>query len=113
MSFPDDQVRELVRLFPGVQQAGEGGLTYFLIPALQMPPERVPECTDALLCPMERDGYPSRLFFAQQITGGGPGTNWNANNVRILERNWFAVSWRVNPNLRLAQMIPAHLEAFR
>lgn len=112
MDFPADQVRELKHLCPEVKKAVEAGVTYFLLPGLAMPEGRSPAQVDALLCPTTRDGYPSRLFVAEQVAGGH-GTNWNASNVRILERNWFAVSWRVNPNLRLAQMVAAHLEAFR
>ena len=111
-SFPPDQVEELVRLFPGVQEATEAGITYFLIPSLSMPAGRTPEQLDVLLCPAGRDGYPSRLFLAQRVEGG-PARNWNASHVRILERNWHAVSWRVRPGLRLAQQLPAHLDAFR
>jgi len=34
--------------------------------------------------------------------------NWNANGVRILERNWHAFSWTVNPEPRLIQMVAAY-----
>lgn len=111
MSIAEEQVRELTDAFPGAQEAREGGVRYFLLPALSMPEGRQPSRVDALLCPTARDGYPSRLFLAEQIHGGR-GSNWNAS-VRILERNWYALSWRVNSNLRLVQMVAAHLEAFR
>ena len=112
MTFPDDEVQELVRLHPGVQRGVEAGVTYFLIPNLDLPAGRSPASTDALLCPSERDGYPSRLFLATPVPGGR-NSNFTASNVRILERNWFAVSWRIRPGLRLAQMVRAHLDAFR
>lgn len=112
MTFPTDQLQELARLFPGVKQAIEGGVTYFLLPQLVLPAGRTPERVDALLCPSGRDGYTSRLFLAQMISTTN-GLNWNANGTRILERNWFAVSWRVRDGLRLAQMVRAHLDAFR
>ena len=35
------------------------------------------------------------------------------NGVRIAERNWHAYSWKTSPNLRLAQMVAAHLRALR
>jgi hypothetical protein len=111
MDFPDDEVQEMVSLYPGVRRGIEAGVTYFLIPDLALPAGRSPASTDALFCPSERDGYPSRLFLATAVTGG-PGTNWNGN-VRVFERNWFAVSWRIRPGLRLAQMVRAHLDAFR
>lgn len=111
MAFSEQDVRELTETFPYAVEASEGGVRYFLLPSLGMPEGREPSRVDALLCPTARDGYPSRLFLAQQVHGGC-GSNWNAS-VRILERNWYALSWRVNPNLRLIQMVAAHLEAFR
>lgn len=112
MDFPDDEVRELVALYGDVQAAVEGGVTYFLFPGLMLPAGCSPATSDALLCPTPRDGYNSRLFLAQPLSAG-PGRNWSASNVRILERNWFAVSWRVPEGLRLAQKVSVHLSAFR
>jgi hypothetical protein len=112
MTFSDDEVQELAGLHPGVRRSTEAGITYFLIPNLELPPGHTPATTDALLCPTARDGYESRLFLATMLSGGR-GTNWNATQVRILERNWFAVSWKVRAGLRLAQMVRAHLDAFR
>ena len=107
MSLPDDQIRELARLFPGVQQAVEGGVTFFQIPQLNLPAGCTPERVDALLCPRPRDGYPSRLFLAEQVRS----RSWST--ARILERNWYMVSWRTREGLRLAQMVLAHLDAFK
>jgi hypothetical protein len=110
MTFPEDEVRELSRLFPGTEQSDEGGTPYFLLPQLLLPSGRSPERIDALFCPKGRDGYPSRLFFAETIASP-VARNWNG--VRILERNWYAVSWRVREGLRLAQAVRAHLDALR
>lgn len=107
VSLPDDQVRELARLFPGVQQADEGGVTFFLIPQLSLPAGCTPERVDALLCPTARDGYPSRLFLSEQVRS----RSWST--ARILERNWYTVSWRIREGLRPAQMVLAHLDAFK
>jgi hypothetical protein len=112
MSFPDDQVGELKRLCPEARQCDEGGRTYLLLPGLALPEGCSPATTTALLCPTERDGYPSRLFLAERVQSRTP-LNWNASGVRILERNWHAFSWKVNPDLRLTQMIAAHLRALR
>jgi hypothetical protein len=112
MTFPDDQVGELKWLCPTVQQCDECGQTYLLLPGLALPEGCSPINSDALLCPTERDGYPSRLFFADQVTTSAP-LNWNANAVRILDRNWHAFSWKVNRNLRLVQMVAAHLRPLR
>lgn len=112
MSFPDEQVAELRALYPGLQQATEAGVLYFLIPGLALPAGCSEASADALLCPTQRDGYESRLFLSKQITCKTT-RNWNASNIRVLERNWFAVSWKTRGGLRLAQMVSAHIEAFR
>lgn len=109
MDFPEDQIRELQQLFPRAGRADEGGVTFFVLPAVPLD-TCTPKTVDALLCPTQRDGYPSRLFVSQQIQPSRS-ANWNA--FRILERNWYAVSWRIRDGLRLAQMALAHLDAFR
>ncbi len=112
MEFPPDQIEELKILADGVASAEEGGFAYLLLPSLQLPPGCSPEKVDALLCPVPRDGYPSRLFFAQQITSREQ-RNWNVTGVRILEGNWYAFSWIVPAGLRLAQLVGAHLKGLR
>jgi hypothetical protein len=112
MSFPNDQVAELKLLCPEAAAFNEAGCTYVLLPGLNLPEGCEPACADALLCPTARDGYDSRLFFAEQIKCGNS-PNWNATCVRIGERNWHAYSWRTVPNLRLAQMVAVHLRALR
>jgi hypothetical protein len=109
MDFPEDQLKELA-LLGTVSQGQEGGLTYFLIEGLKLPDSCSPETTDALLCPQPRDGYESRLFFAEQINGP-VARNWNGQNVRILERNWHAFSWKVPAGLRLGQTVSTILSA--
>lgn len=112
MEFPPDQIEELKALADGVSAGEEGGFAYLLLPSLQLPTGCSPEKIDALLCPMPRDGYPSRLFFASQITSSEQ-RNWNATGVRILKRNWYAFSWTVPIGLRLAQLVGAHLKGLR
>jgi len=112
MEFPQDQIEELRSLYPGVSKCDEGGATFFLIPQLAMPDGCDPPSADALLSPTPRgDGYPSRLYLASQIATPTQ-RNWNGN-IRILERNWHACSWKVNVTLRLVQQVAAHLKAFR
>jgi hypothetical protein len=113
MAIGDDELRELTRQYPDVAEGTEAGVTYYLIPGIRLPEGCTPDCVDALLCPAGRDGYPSRLFLEKAVSCRHA-RNWNSSNVRILERNWFAVSWMVKaPSLRLAQLLAAHLEAFR
>jgi hypothetical protein len=112
MTFPEDQLAELKRLCPEVRQCEEAGCTYLLLPGLRLPEGCNPSVIDALLCPTTRDGYASRLFFAERVQSRAA-LNWNANRVRILERNWDAFSWRMSAEPRLIQMLAAHLRAFK
>jgi hypothetical protein len=111
MAAADEQIQELAALFSGVQQAEEAGVTYYLIPAHPMPTGSTPDEVDLLLCPTERDGYPSRLYFSSPVQSGNV-LNWNAVH-HILGRSWYAVSWRTRAGLRLAQMVSAHLDSVR
>ncbi len=114
MQFPSDQIEELKSAFPTVLIAEEGGIAYFLLPTFPLPPGNSPPTVDILLCPgAERHGYPSRLFFAQQVQSPKP-LNWNTNGVRILERNWYAYSWKIPQHgLRLMQILALHLKALQ
>jgi hypothetical protein len=112
MGRPDDPLDELLQLCPELQLAVEAGVTYYLLPNLAMPPGASPPRVDALLCPTPRDGYESRLYVAERITGGTQPLNWNGQ-IRVLERNWHAVSWRTPAGLRPAQMLATHLKAFQ
>ena len=112
MSYPEDQVAELKLLCPDASEVQEGGCSFLLLPGLHLPDGCSPARIDALLCPTARDGYPSRLVFAEKIQTKAQ-RNWNASGVRIAERNWHAFSWKTNANLRLAQMVAAHLRALQ
>lgn len=114
MAFPSDQIEELKSAFPTVFSAEEGGTTYFLIPNFELPSGSSPAVVDVLLCPTaDRHGYPSRLFFSEQVKSPKP-LNWNTNGVRIFERAWFAYSWKISqPGLRLMQILALHLKALQ
>lgn len=109
MAFSEDEVEELGRVFPGVERYSEGGEEFFLLPAVRLPNGCSPQQTDLLLCPTARDGYPSRLYFAEQVQA--PITlNWNGSYT--IERQWHAFSLRIEESgLRLAQIAKAHLRA--
>jgi len=110
MGVPDDELAELRRRHPGAKRCEEGGALFYHIPNLPLPPGCTPAQTDALLCPTPRDGYPSRLYFAQAIQG--PVTrNWNTNNVRLFERDWFAFSWSGVAGRRPADLVLAYVRA--
>lgn len=112
MTFPAEEIAELKRYCTKLSALTESGRTVLLLEGLQLPAGCTPSICDALLCPFERDGYPSRLYYSAQVTSPYP-KNWNVSNARIGERNWFAFSWRVSvPNPTLPQMLRAHLEGF-
>jgi hypothetical protein len=107
-----EQLTELAVMHPGVAMATEGGTTFYRIPTLRLPSGCSPAAVDALLCPSARDGYPSRLYYSAQIQSPNS-LNWHVQGVQILGQKWWAISWRTAEGLRLAQMVRAHLDAFR
>ena len=110
--FPKDEVEELKALVPDVSVANEGGFTYFHLPGLKLPENCTCEHADALLCPMPRDGYESRMYFSEVVKPQG--LNWHQKNIRILDRSWFAFSWKTNrTGIRLAQMVMEYLRALK
>jgi len=114
MPLPADQIEELKRISPEIAICDEGGNTFILLPDFQLPPGCEPDRMDLLLCPTQRDGYNSRLFFHERVQPpqGRHSLNWNGS-VRIAERNWDAFSWRTPTGLRLAQMLSIHLKAIQ
>jgi hypothetical protein len=111
MQFPQDQIDELKQIAPVLSFIEDGGYSYFLIKQCPLPEGCNPSEVDLLLCPSVHTGYNSRLFFAQTITGC-PLPNWNGN-LRLLDKNWVAISWNVPAGLRLAETLLVHLKAFR
>jgi hypothetical protein len=111
MTLPEDELTELKKFFSNIQMAKEGGITYLLLPGALLPTGCIPGNMDLLLCPTPRDGYESRLYFAARVQCRAS-LNWNGN-TRVLERNWVAYSWKIQANLRLLQMVQAHLQALR
>lgn len=110
MNFPEEQLAELKKAFPGVSYAEEGGNGFLLLPQLKLPSGCSPSTIKALLCPTVRDGYHSRLFFASVPTCNVART-WNRST--ILGEDWYACSWQTSTGLTLLQMIGEHLDAVR
>lgn len=111
MYFPEEEINELKTIAPNLSEAQEGGYNYIHISGLVLPNGCQPAIADALLCSTQREGYNSRLFFSQPIASGIV-RNWNSN-IRVLERNWYAISWQTQPGLRLAEILSVHLKALR
>ena len=112
MAFPQDQIDELVEVYPKAKQALEGGTAFFLLPELELPEAVAPRRVDALFCPTPRDGYPSRLYYAAPIQNP-PSQFRNVRTSHVLGRTWYACSWRVRSGLRLVQAVRAHLDALK
>ncbi len=112
MDYPQEQIDELRRYCSKLLALPEGEVTYLFLGGLRLPAGCTPSVCDALLCPVPKDNYPSRLYFSVLIKG--PYTrNWNVSNARIGERNWVAFSWRVDlAEPTLSQLLVAHLTGF-
>ncbi|WP_108425040.1 hypothetical protein [Flagellimonas amoyensis] len=109
MSFAQKEIDELKKVAPDLKIIQEGGYTFFYIEKLLLPDGCVPNIIEALLCPTPHSGYPCRLFFSSQISGC-PARNWNGN-LRVIGRNWFAISWKTKSGLTLLEMVSIHLKA--
>lgn len=111
MAYPKEQTDELKIYCKNVSSLPEGGIDYLYLEELRLPAGCTPAICDALLCPVAKDGYPSRLYFSVQVTGQFA-RNWNGT-ARIGERNWFAFSWKVELAApTLAQLLVAHVNGF-
>jgi hypothetical protein len=104
---PPEESEELKVICPNAKEMSEGDITYYFLPSLKISGQG---SLDVLLCPQARDGYPTRLFLSKQISGKG--NNWTVH--RILDRPWHTWSWKdVGANLRLVEILFAHLDALR
>lgn len=112
MSYSSDQTNPLKPYCQKLSSFEEGGITFFLLEKLRLPSGCMPIECDALLCPVAKDGYESRLYFDTKIECVY-NRNWNAVDVRIGQRNWYAFSWRVVlPGASLQDLLIAHLNGF-
>src|ERR1700749_1324993 len=103
MEFAEQNIQDLKEIAPSLSVADEGGYSYILIDKLKLPSKCKPLEIDALLCPMQKDGYQSRLYLAEKLIGCKTTLNWNAN-VRILGRIWYGISWQTPEGLSLKEM---------
>lgn len=108
-----ERLETLKSAYPGLALGKESGTEFILIPELILPEGCQPGKLAALLCPTERDSYPSRLFLSEKITHSGPGINWTVNGVQILGRSWWAVSWRIAESEFPHEILLNHLKAFK
>ena len=112
MDYAQGQIDELKLYCEKVSSLLESGIAFLFLAGLRLPAGCRPAVCDALLCPVAKDGYPSRLYFSAQIAGAYT-RNWNVTGARIGEKNWWAFSWKVNLSApTLAQLLVAHLNGF-
>ena len=86
----------------------EGGRPVVLLPAFAFRAEGRDERMDLLLHPSHHSGYATRLFFERIVVGRG--VNWSQH--RVVDRQWWAPSWRDVPEtMAWPAILCAHLRA--
>ena len=107
-----EELAALQQLCAGAKVMTDSDSVYIFLPALKLPVGCNPAQTDALLrLKSPLTDYPTRLFFQVQINSSKQ-LNWNSPNVPILERNWFAYSWKDVPADRPpVELLAEHLRA--
>jgi hypothetical protein len=110
--YPAEEIEELKSYCKELSMVKEGEVTFLYLEGLRLPSGCEPEACNGLLCPVPRDGYPSRLYLSEKVKSPYI-RNWNVNDARIGEKNWFAFSWKVDlKNSTLAKILVAHLTGF-
>ncbi len=108
----DGELAALKRLCPGLDRWTDGGRIIPFLPALQFDAKGKAVTRDALLWPHERDGYPSRLFLAEQAPSR-QALNWNLT-FNLQGRVWHSWSWKdVSNAMPLTAILAGHLRAFQ
>lgn len=112
MDYDEDQVAGLKEYCKKVSLLEECGVTFLFMEELRFPEGCSPNVCNGLLCPVPREGYPSRLYLSCKVSCPYE-KNWNVSEARIGEWNWYAFSWKVErPNLTLPELLIAHLSGF-
>jgi hypothetical protein len=75
--------------WPDAEYWEESGLPYAYIPSMSFSSGGNSLTMKVLICPAQRDGYASRLFFEKQVPGRG--ANWKVFQIR--GQQWWACSW--------------------
>jgi hypothetical protein len=105
-----DALREIRLICPEAEEMAAGDLLYVYLPQLKLPIGCMPSVVDGLLCLKPRDGYPTRLFLSEPVSGKG--NNWNI--FHILDKAWHSWSWNNVPYMgRPAETLAQHLVALR
>lgn len=87
MMDEDEEFARVQRLFPQAQKLVHGGKTVVLIQGAVVQAAGVDRKIDLLLYPHSDLGYPTRLFYAEQLSFG---QNWSAHT--LCQRQWWSPS---------------------
>ena len=68
MVFDKTEIDAIKRYCEKVFLLEEAGVTFLQLQRLRLPEGCTPSACDALLCPVDRGGYPSRLYFAEPVS---------------------------------------------
>ena len=101
---------EVKRFSSDASSFTESGLRYVHLPGLALPRGCTPLKADALLCVDGRDGYPTRLFFAERIATTARSLNWHMT-VTVAGTLWHAFSWTGVPSGEPVAVLLGHLNA--
>jgi hypothetical protein len=103
-------MNELRAIVPGAQEMIEAGITYIHLPRTEAALRARHRGSIALHTAAQHSGYTTRLFLSQQVNGKG--ANWTTH--QIFGKTWQTWSWNNVPsNIRPAQILRGHLEAFK
>jgi hypothetical protein len=105
----DVEVERVRALFPQAEKLTHGGKTVVLIPKAKFPGGGSEQEMDLLLYPHSGLGYPTRLFYEQQLNVG---QNWTQHT--ICQETWWAPSFDgVRPDLHWDQILTRLLRAVK
>lgn len=109
MSGSSEGLHALRRLCSAAEVLEENGLPVVHLPQVRVSSGGATRQVDCLLCPRNRDGYETRLFFSEQLP-----VNRNWSSFNLFGRIWFAFSWQgVSANQAWTDILACHLEAAR
>lgn len=109
MTDHDTNVAALRKLCPSAELWQEGEQPLVFLPGLAVVSGRQTIQVDTLLCPRERDGYLTRLYFSKQLPVA---RNWVVTTIKA--RTWYAISWQGVPaDVTWLEILAMHLEAVK
>jgi hypothetical protein len=110
MSDPAAEFAKLKAMHADAVLLKEGGVPLPLLPKFKFRAAGKEQIMDLLLYPAQQGGYATRLFLERKIEGVKDNPNWTSQ--RILEREWWVISWKDVPaTLPWTAILCAHLRA--